>query len=458
MTLLQPPPIPDSHPRTRVASYSSLSVSTCWLVIIACVATVGIANWRASKTEARTQALGDVQLLISSRVAVGEVKALAGWSAIRPALTEQLTDHIKTLATDPKSKLRFVSVVGELKGSDAALAELDRWAELMIEPETKADLATLRTIYRNGPAAAVQHQRDELIRREGWFGNLALSFGLPDSDPGRHDVLQKARGAFLGAATIELSAAFAALVGFVLLILAIIFLATGRIHRYYCPASPRTSAFLESFALYLGGYVLIGLLVRWLVPHSTFLTAIISIAWIPLAMLWPLLRGVSGSELRTGYGWHLGRGFFREIGAGITGYVTGLPIIVLAAIVTLILTTRSATSTAHPIIFADTRSFWHIVEIFLLASVFAPLVEETMFRGALFGHLRQGHGWLISAALSSLVFAALHPQGWAAIPVLGSIGFVFAGIREWRGSFIASAAAHAMNNAVVTTMLIIALR
>jgi membrane protease YdiL (CAAX protease family) len=81
-----------------------------------------------------------------------------------------------------------------------------------------------------------------------------------------------------------------------------------------------------------------------------------------------------------------------------------------------------------------------------------------MFRGALFAHLRQGNGWLLSAALSAFIFAALHPQGWAAIPLLGAIGFVFAGIREWRGTALASMTAHALNNAAVTTLLIVALK
>jgi membrane protease YdiL (CAAX protease family) len=65
---------------------------------------------------------------------------------------------------------------------------------------------------------------------------------------------------------------------------------------------------------------------------------------------------------------------------------------------------------------------------------------------------------LISGLISSLIFAAVHPQGWTAIPVLGAIGFVLASIREWRGTFIASATAHALNNAVVTTFVILALQ
>jgi membrane protease YdiL (CAAX protease family) len=50
----------------------------------------------------------------------------------------------------------------------------------------------------------------------------------------------------------------------------------------------------------------------------------------------------------------------------------------------------------------------------------------------------------------AFVFAALHPQGWTAIPVLMSIAVVLGILREWRGSSIASMTAHALNNAAVT--------
>jgi membrane protease YdiL (CAAX protease family) len=438
--------------------YSRTSSTISWIVIVIAVGFVGVLNWRAARSAARTEAVGDIQLLISSRVAVGEARAFAGRTEIVSAIADPLSEHLRSLATDPKSKLQLASVIAELKGSDAALAELDRWSSLMTEPQTKTDLATLRTIYRQGPSAAPLKQREELARHEGWFGNLALSFGQPDSDPLRHQVLELARTTFICTMVFEGCIAFVAFIGLVLLIIAIIFLALGRIHRCYRPAPVRSTAFIESFAIYLGGYVLIGLLARWIAPHSTFLGTVLSIGWIPVAMLWPLLRGISWAGLKGGFGWYTGRGIFHEIGAGLVGYMTGLPIVVLAGIVTLLLTLHSGTSTAHPIIFSDTKGLWPVLELYLLASVFAPLVEETMFRGALFNHLRQWHGWLISALVSSLIFAALHPQGWAAIPVLGSIGFVFAGIREWRGTFIASAAAHAMNNAVAVTVLVIALR
>jgi membrane protease YdiL (CAAX protease family) len=417
-----------------------------------------VANWRASRNEARGRAVEDVELLISSRIAVGASREFSKLGAAAHGQVAQLADQAKSAAKKPRGKLLVVSVVGELQGSKTALAELDRVAPMIDDAPASTDLATLRTIYSASPAAITQEQRTQLLQHEGWFGSLALSFGLPDSEPFRAKVLHEAKTTFLGAVTFEFSVGLAALIGFALLILAIVLLSTGRVHRCYRPAPLRTTAFLESFALYLGGYLLISVLVRLLMPRSMFVGSVLVLGWVPFAMLWPLLRGVSWSGLKGGLGWYWGQGLFREMGAGITAYVAGLPILIVALVVTMLLTKASGTSTSHPIMLSDTRQFWHVIEIYLLASVFAPLVEESLFRGALFNHLRQWHGWLLSAALSSFIFAALHPQGWAAIPVLGSIGFVFAGIREWRGTFIASATAHALNNAVVTTFLIVALR
>jgi membrane protease YdiL (CAAX protease family) len=55
----------------------------------------------------------------------------------------------------------------------------------------------------------------------------------------------------------------------------------------------------------------------------------------------------------------------------------------------------------------------------------------------------------------SLVFAAIHPQGWVAIPVLGSIALILAALREYRGSLIAPMTAHALNNALAVLMMVL---
>jgi membrane protease YdiL (CAAX protease family) len=92
------------------------------------------------------------------------------------------------------------------------------------------------------------------------------------------------------------------------------------------------------------------------------------------------------------------------------------------------------------------------------AVVYAPLTEEILFRGAFYGHLRQRLRPFISAAIVSIVFAAIHPQGLAGIPPLAALAFSFALIREWRGSLIGPVFAHALNNGVATVVILLLLR
>jgi membrane protease YdiL (CAAX protease family) len=101
--------------------------------------------------------------------------------------------------------------------------------------------------------------------------------------------------------------------------------------------------------------------------------------------------------------------------------------------------------------------------VLLLASVVAPIVEETMFRGVLYRHLREAScRWgsvlsiLFSALASSFVFAAIHPQGWLGIPVLMALAIAFALAREWRRSLLPAMIAHGINNGVGLLVLMMA--
>jgi membrane protease YdiL (CAAX protease family) len=452
------PPHPPSQNGPETSGNSGLIRAIAWTVIVACLAFVAYVNWRSARTPGRRQATEHFQLQLSSRVALGEIRTFHVSPRAHSTIKAQAIAHLDKLATDPGAKLRFATMVGEVEGGESALDKLDAVARQVKTPEEKADLGTLRLIYQSGPAAVSQERREKLVADQGWFGELALSFGQPDSDPLRAGVMRRAVRAFAVTIGVEGAAVLAALAGLGIFIFFMIRLANGRLHLCYGRAPTLTTAFLEAFAVYLAGYVGIGMSARLLAPQWMYLGTLLSLLWMPVAMLWPLARGLSWAQLAGGLGWYRGTGVLREVGAGITGYVAGLPLILIAMIVTAILTSRTESNATHPIVFGDKHGFWTIVELYLLAAVLAPLIEETMFRGALFTHLRQRHGWLVSAIISAFIFAALHPQGWTAIPALGTIGFVFAGIREWRGTFIASAAAHAMNNAVVATVLVLAMR
>src|SRR5262245_2814271 len=123
------------------------------------------------------------------------------------------------------------------------------------------------------------------------------------------------------------------------------------------------------------------------------------------------------------------------------------------------------TGPSHPAVFEVAQGdFWARLEVLVLACVAAPLVEETMFRGVLYRHLREGtcrlgSGWsiVLSATVASFLFAAIHPQGLVAVPALMALAYAFTLAREWRGTLLPAMVAHGLNNAVVMTFTMFAL-
>lgn len=189
------------------------------------------------------------------------------------------------------------------------------------------------------------------------------------------------------------------------------------------------------------------------------LFSLIALGWLPV-------RGVTWSAARRHLGLHTGRGWSREVAAGLVGYVGMLPLLGIGVLLTLLLTTVIQTTTgaepggAHPVMGGIGEADpLQLAVIYVLAAGIAPLVEEITFRGLLYGHLRQvSHGWgrglsmLVAGLASGLVFAIVHPQGVAAVPVLTLMGFGFCLVREWRDSLIAPMVMHGVSNGLMITL------
>ncbi len=456
------PPSPDFQTLDYVSPTprrSLLPIFVSWIVILASVAFVAERYFARSQAPVANAASSDPpvgQLLITSRYVVG---AKAFWPAGKDpgAIFKMYMDQVDHFAKTPTDRLRVIPVAGELIGEEEALRRLDALRSATVGTSLDEDRRDLLTLYAKGESLPPQI-RQRLIDRHGWFGMLALSYKHPASDPIRHEVIRQAQRTLFALVGMGFVSFVGFGIGLVLLVLAIVWWADRRLRPAYRPFVGDTSAFLEGFAIFMGGYVGFGLLLHYLGPRGDSETAHIGAMFIPVivALLWPRLRGVSIGEWRAGLGWHTGRGLLREIVAGWIGYIAGLPILALGMLITLILIRRTGVEAMHPIINDANGTASAAIRIFLLAALWAPLVEESLFRGLLFHHLRSRHAWWISAAIVSVLFAAIHPQGWAGLPVLIAIALVLAGIREWRGSIFASAAAHALNNATVTVMLVIA--
>jgi membrane protease YdiL (CAAX protease family) len=242
--------------------------------------------------------------------------------------------------------------------------------------------------------------------------------------------------------------------GSVLFIIAVIQRRRGRLRsKLVMPAAPGDSL-LEAFALYLAGLIALPALARSLSPGLETAAALYTFPIVLLALFWPRIRGAKGKDVRKAIGWHRGEGVMREMGAGIVGYIAGLPLLALALIPVLLLSRSAGSVPSHPIVNEISSDPVSLAIVMALACLWAPVVEETFFRGTLFGFLRRRWHWSVAGVASGLLFAMMHPQGWMAVPLLGTIGFTLSTIREWRGSIIASMTAHALNNGMVLLLTI----
>ena len=78
--------------------------------------------------------------------------------------------------------------------------------------------------------------------------------------------------------------------------------------------------------------------------------------------------------------------------------------------------------------------------------VFAPVLEEIVFRGLLYGTLRRWVGWPMAALVSALVFAGAHGYGAAGFGSVFASGVMWAVAYEKTRSLLPGMAAHAANN------------
>jgi membrane protease YdiL (CAAX protease family) len=369
-----------------------------------------------------------------------------------------LVKQVDTPAKNVREKLGAAVVAGEIVGAPAALKRLDEIEPDTLSAEQHELLADLRTVYTNGAGALQADSSQRLVDRLGYFGRLAMHFEAPATDPQRQQLVEESRGKALRAGVAVLILLGIVALGVVLFVVAIVLAASGKIRRAYVPRAEAPTVYVEMFAAYVlatfAFSALLGLLpVKGLaLPQTWLITQVLPLA---VAIGWGLRRGVRGGDMRQALGLHGGRGWYVEIPMGILGYLAGLPLLVCAFLITALLVNLSGVTPTHPVQQSAMDAGWKILQVLLLASVGAPIIEEIMFRGALQHHLRRRWGFAASAALVAFIFAAIHPQGWTTIPALGMIAFILAALREWRGSILAPMAAHGFSNGVVMTLFLL---
>lgn len=393
-----------------------------------------------------------------------------GGEATSPAAAGPIVEALGVAATGPAERLRIIPLVAEASGVDDALSLLDEFEKSLAfdadaDEALRRDAAALRAIYTaDDPSASLDDaQRDEFLSRHHWFARLALSHGMPETDPARRAFAREGLRTMVVMLMAGLVLVVAGLTGAVLFIVALVLLATRQLRVEYPLARSLPIAmpsgrpvYLESFALFLaalvGAQVGGGLVAHVLHGDPT----LILLCLTPLAILWPMVRGVRWREVRAAVGLTRGQGVLTEMTCGVAGHLAGIPILLLGLMLSVLIIQVLHTDASHPMTRdIDPSRPASALMFLLLAAVWAPLVEETFFRGALYHHLRGRWPVIPASLLVGLVFAVIHPQGIGGVPVLTALGMNFCLIREWRGSLIAPITAHALHNGFITLMLIL---
>ena len=468
-----PASTPDARPRTPGAGirYLLVVVAAAAMVLVDPVASLFIAP--PPPPDSAIRATPEIDLL--AKFAIG-ARALAP-SASLGQIAEQLeasaeagdtpTDRVERIA-GLAARMRSAIAMGE--AGDPALVA-GRLMELRQpvadldppDPELVADLATVIRAYTEGTATIDTADRDRLIDRHGVTARIALAHDLPDTDPARIALIRSSTRLIIALVVFAAVATLGFIVGCVLLITGIALRGSGRLPMRFRPdriSDARThNAFLETGIVFLAAFtafkaLLIAASVAFPDAEGALGIAQFVGQWlVALVVFWPVVRGVDRATLMRSMGWTRGRGVVREMVAGVVVYLAFLPVVVGGFAVMILMINVFGARPSHPAVdYLTDASPIHLLLIFSVASIWAPMVEESVFRGAMYHHARRFVGIALAALFTAFVFAAIHPQGIAGIPPLMALAIGFAVCREWRGSLIGSMTAHAVHNTVILSL------
>jgi membrane protease YdiL (CAAX protease family) len=455
-----------------------------WGLIVVMVSVITwFQSFRSEERAVKTEERAGLRIMqMNGRIIVGFAQFFPG-----PPSQQQ----IQTLNTGSvPRRLQAIILEGELAGPEKArelLKDLDQKIELnavQLNDQERRLKQILSKVYADyvdekydAPSLSVS-DRDYLREKLGWFGELALApaQGSPEA---RERVLAPARRTALVVLVAGTLGLLAAAAGFFGMIFLLVFYFMGHLRRGLGTGIPYGGVYAETFAVWMALFFVLEFVVG-IFAGEKYRFALLGLAMLSsvIALVWPVLRGVSWQQVREDIGWTSGRWLFLEPLFGPAGYAMTLPMLGIGFLMIIVLMSlKNALSPmnsgdyfgpveqpSHPIMEDLLAGNWlRIVQVIVIAAIVAPIVEETMFRGVLYRHLREASArWgvtasvVVSGLMVSFVFAVIHPYGWIAVPALMALAFGFTLLREWRGTLIPSMIAHGIHNGVVTVMLILA--
>lgn len=144
---------------------------------------------------------------------------------------------------------------------------------------------------------------------------------------------------------------------------------------------------------------------------------------------------------------------FRQVLVGLAAYTANFPLIVVLAIAVSLITAPFKDilpQPSHPINeMMSGSSPWPMIFAGMTAVLLAPLLEEVVFRALFFPALARVITPLAACLIQGFLFAAIHPQGLPAIPMLMVIG-VMGSVVAWKeGSILPAMVMHAVHNGTI---------
>jgi hypothetical protein len=208
--------------------------------------------------------------------------------------------------------------------------------------------------------------------------------------------------------------------------------------------------YAETFAVYMSLFLGVTFLAslsswgEWSLSINAAAMLLSLVAWLGLACVawsWPQMK----QDLGLSIGW-------LDIPAGLAAYLSVLPLLVVGLCVTLVLMAilrtfrhRNINSPSHPVVGELAAAGASVLG--LGANIFYRLCGGSRSRGTVFPRCALcssspywsfladgGKDGFRGRSVLSFLFAVIHPQGWLAVPVLGSIATALGtATREWTG-------------------------
>lgn len=374
--------------------------------------------------------------------------------------------------------LRRLIIVGDRTDYVTAINSMNTLGA--VRKELASEAAMWRNIYLS-KAQLSASQADAYARRMrslhlGWFEHLALADMYQRAGMAREAARER------DVASRSASETVARFIGLISVMITLGFLGAGLLTWYVLaksagrlPACEPDPGETESTRSFVAGYLLETFVVYLVITIGVQLIAagvLIAdksidkpkIAVLLTAGIYVFTGILSFLYLRyrirsAGWSWRTigltSRNPWADIRWGVGGYAASLPLIVVAGLLSRIIS-RYVETPSNPIIplFIESSTVFERALLFALAAIAAPFFEEIFFRGVLYHSFYARWGVAAGIIASAAVFGLVHPLPLDFLPIL-VLGAAFGVLTHQRGSLLPSMIAHGLNNTVAFTMLLI---